>query len=103
MTVGDRLREVREYLCLALDDAEQRSGVDAGTIEAVERGAAEVGEFDLQRLARAYGHPAAYFVHGGPEPDPAGGPARLLADLTEHDQDELDRFVAFLQDSADCA
>jgi transcriptional regulator with XRE-family HTH domain len=103
MTVGERLREVRLYLCLTLDEAGQRSGVHAQLIGAIERGAAEVDELDLQRLARAYGHPAAYFVHGGADRGPAGGPARLLGDLTEHDTDELDRFVAFLQDSADCA
>jgi transcriptional regulator with XRE-family HTH domain len=103
MTVGERLREVREYLCLTLDEACERSGVDARTLEAVERDAADVGELGLQRLARAYGHPATYFVYGGAEPQPAGGPARLLGNLTEHDEDELDRFVAFLRDSADCA
>lgn len=102
MIPGDRLREVREYLCLSRDDVHEQTGLDAGALDAIERGVRGIDELELQRVARIYGYPPAYFLHDGVRREPAGGPTRLLSDLTEHDQHELDRFAAFLQDTAGC-
>ncbi|MDB5862104.1 MAG: putative transcriptional regulatory protein [Ramlibacter sp.] len=102
MSTGSRLREVREYLCLSPGDVSERTGLDAQRLEAVESGAASPGELELQRLARLYRYPSAYFSHGSDHHEPSGGSPRLLGDLTEHDEHELDQFLAFLHDSADC-
>jgi len=100
VTRGERLREVREYLCLSHDEVHEQTGLDVGALDAIERGVRVIDELELQRVARSYGYPPTYFLHGGVEQAPAGGPPRLLSDLTEHDQQEVDRFRAFLQDTA---
>ena len=100
MIAGARLREVREYLCLCVAAAAAAAGVDHDAVVAIEAGERRPEELELARLARAYGHPPAYFRDPESPGAPASGVPRLVADLTEHDRDELDRFTAFLRDTA---
>jgi transcriptional regulator with XRE-family HTH domain len=101
MTLGGRLREVREYLCLSVADGAAAAGLDDDELVAIESDALLPDELALHRLAHAYGHPPAYFRQPRPDPAPSGaGVTRLLGDLTEADRAELDRFTEFLRDTA---
>ena len=102
MTVAGRLREVRDYLCLTLEEAATAAGLEPARLAAIETGEIDPDELELGRLARAYDHPPGYFRTGpttGPAAVSAGSP-RLIAELTAHDRHELDRFTAFLRDTA---
>lgn len=99
MTPASRLREVREYLCLRAQDVVALTGIASARLEAIEEDREPADEFELQRLARAYGHPVSYFTSGSSAETSPLGRARLLGDLTEHDQAELERFTAFLRDT----
>jgi len=101
MTIGARFREVRDYLCLTVADAAACAGLDDGDLLAIEKDERSLDELEIQRLARAYGYPAAYFrdSYRSMHATTTGQP-RLLADLTEHDRGELARFTAFVLDTA---
>jgi transcriptional regulator with XRE-family HTH domain len=101
MTIGERLREVREYLCVTEADAASRAGVGTADLAAIETGARQPNDLELQRLSRVYGHPTSYFS-GVPAAIDAAGRPRLTGDLTDNDRAELDRFTAYLRDTADC-
>jgi transcriptional regulator with XRE-family HTH domain len=98
--VGARVREVREYVCLSVAAAAEAAGLDPDVVAAIEAGTRQPEELELARLARAYGYPPAYFRNAESPGAPATGVPRLVADLTEHDRNELDRFTAFLRDTA---
>jgi transcriptional regulator with XRE-family HTH domain len=100
MSIGERLREVREYLCLSTAEAATSAGMALEVLASIEDGRREPDELELQRLARTYEHPAAYFRDGSTAPVPAGllrGPT----ELSDRDRRELTRFAAFLHDTSD--
>jgi transcriptional regulator with XRE-family HTH domain len=103
MTTGGRLREVREYLCLSPQDVASATGVNDSELVNLEEDDREPDQLVLRRLARAYGYPPSYFSG---RTDGGGtarvGIARLSGDMSSHDREELDRFTAFLRDTADC-
>jgi transcriptional regulator with XRE-family HTH domain len=103
MSVAGRLRELREYLCLTVEEAAALAAIEPSRLAALESGQAAADDVELARIARAYGHSTSYLRDGPSAPatsaSRAGSP-RLLADLTEHDRTELARFTAFLRDAA---
>lgn len=102
MSIGERLVEVREYLCLTTAEAAAAAGLSFDALASIEDGGREPDELELQRLARSYDYPAAYFREGSTAPAPAcllRGPA----ELTERDRQEFTRFAAFLHDTSDPA
>ena len=103
MTTGGRLREVRDYLCLALEDVAAATGVGVDELLALEEDARQPDQLVLRRLARAYGYPPSYF-RGHPDAGGSAGVgiARLSGDVSSQDRDELDRFTAFLRDTSGC-
>ena len=101
MTVSERLQEVREYLCLTLEEAATAASLEPGRLAAIEHGEIAPDDLELGRLARTYDHPPGYFRNGpttGPTAATAGS-ARLITELTAHDRHELNRFNAFLRDT----
>lgn len=72
---GPRLRQLRLAQRLTLRDAAARSGISAGHISAIERGAANPSVASLQRLTRAYGSTIGDLLHA-PQHAP-GGPVRV--------------------------
>lgn len=103
MTNGGRLREVRDYLCLSPEDVATATGVCVDDLSALEEDAREPDPLVLRRLARAYGYPPSYFRGQVDAGGSAGvGIARLSGDMSSQDRDELDRFTAFLRDTAGC-
>lgn len=103
MTTGGRLGEVRDYLCLSPEDVAAATGVGVDELLALEDDAREPDQLVLRRLARAYGYPPSYFRGHADAGGSAGvGIARLSGDMSPQDRDEIDRFTAFLRDTADC-
>jgi transcriptional regulator with XRE-family HTH domain len=103
VTTGGRLGEVRDYLCLSPEDVAAATGVGVDDLLALEEDAREPDQLVLRRLARAYGYPPSYFRGHAAAGGSAGmGIARLSGDMSSQDRGELERFTAFLQDTAAC-
>lgn len=99
--VASRLREVREYLNFSQQYVSESTGLPRSAVSDIERGARRVSAVELKQLADLYGYRASYFL--GEEPaDPLSGPGVVLAreanELNSEDQQEVQRFIAYLRD-----
>ncbi|AQA22424.1 helix-turn-helix domain protein [Rhodococcus sp. MTM3W5.2] len=103
VTLGSRLREVREYLNFSQQYVSAAIGMQRSAISDVERGQRKVDSLELRKLARLYGYPVSHFLAEDDleavEP-PGAALARAMVDLTEDDQDEVLKFVQFLKFNA---
>jgi transcriptional regulator with XRE-family HTH domain len=99
-TLGERLREAREYLGYSQDQVAMFLGVPRPALSLIESGQRKVDALELKKLAGLYKRSVGYFT--GEEEDSAIGSdvkhlARKVSDLSSEDREELARFADFLR------
>lgn len=99
--LGDRLKEARKYLGLKQEEVAGYLKIPRTALTDIESGQRRVEAIELTRLARLYRQPVAYFT-GEDEvssslPIDVAHLARQVADLSQHDRDELSRFAEYLR------
>lgn len=105
--LGERLREARRYLGLKQDEVAQYLKIQRTALSEIEAGNRRVEALELNRLAKLYRQPVAYFI--GEDASASNLPvdvahlARRAADLSRQDRDELGRFAEYLQSRARAA
>lgn len=99
-TLGERLREAREYLGFSQDQVATFLGVPRSALSLMESGQRKVDALELKKLAGLYKRSVGYFT--GEEEDAAIGAdvkhlARKVSDLSSEDKEELARFADYLR------
>lgn len=95
--LGQRLRQIREYLGLSQRYVTSATGISRSAISEIERGNRKVDSLELRRLARAYQTSVGRLLGEVDESDAAFSKLeRAIVDLTPQDQDEVLRFAEFL-------
>ena len=99
-TLGERLREAREYLGFSQDQVATFLGVSRSALSLMESGQRKVDALELKKLAGLYKRSVGYFT--GEEEDASIGAdvkhlARKVSDLSSEDREELARFADFLR------
>src|SRR5262245_48953541 len=99
-TLGERLREAREYLGYSQDQVATFLGVSRSALSLMESGQRKVDALELKKLAGLFKRPVGYFT--GEEEDTSVGAdvkhlARKVSDLSPDDREELARFADFLR------
>jgi transcriptional regulator with XRE-family HTH domain len=99
-TLGERLREAREYLGFSQDQVATFLGVSRSALSLMESGQRKVDALELKKLAGLYKRTVGYFT--GEEEDVSIGAdiqhlARKVSDLSPDDREELARFADFLR------
>jgi transcriptional regulator with XRE-family HTH domain len=99
-TLGEKLREAREYLGFSQDQVATFLGVSRSALSLMESGQRKVDALELKKLAGLYKRTVGYFT--GEEEDAAIGAdvkhlARKVSDLSSEDREELARFADFLR------
>jgi transcriptional regulator with XRE-family HTH domain len=98
-TLGERLREAREYLGYSQDQVATYLGVSRSALSLMESGQRKVDALELKKLARLYKRSVGYFT--GEEDAVIGADvkhlARQVSDLSSEDREELARFADFLR------
>lgn len=97
--LGNRLKEMREYLNLSQEFVSKTTGIPRPAISAIECSKRKVSSIELAKLAKLYNLPVSYFLG---EQDTLQDKAlqnlyRAAGDLTESDKEELIRFAEFLR------
>lgn len=100
-TLGDRLKEAREYLGFSQDEVAKFLGVSRSALSNMETGQRRVEVLEMKRLAELYKRPVSYFT-GEETEEPTYGAsvahlAKKAAELSEDDLAELGRFADFLK------
>jgi transcriptional regulator with XRE-family HTH domain len=99
--LGNRLREVREYLNFSQQYVADHTGIPRSAISDVERGVRKVDSLELRKLARLYRYPVGYFLDETADPSAADHTVqaltRALTELTAEDKEEVLRFAQFLR------
>ena len=99
--LGNRLREIREYLNLSQQDVASGTSIPRSAISDIERGQRKVDSLELRRFAKLYRYPVSYLLGEElTEVEAASVLARAVTDLTEQDRKEVFRFAEFLRFSA---
>ena len=99
--IGNRLREVREYLNLTQQFVSKQSGIPRTAISAIESGKRKIDSIELAKLAKLYNYPVSYFL-GDEETSYDKTFSKLYraaGNLDENDRQELIRFAEFLRHS----
>lgn len=100
-TLGERLREAREYLGFSQDQVATFLGVSRSALSLMETGQRKVDALELKKLAGLYKRPAGYFTGEEAEDVSFGADvkhlARKAAQLSPDDREELTRFADFLR------
>jgi transcriptional regulator with XRE-family HTH domain len=99
-SLGERLREAREYLGFSQDQVATFLGVSRSALSLMESGQRKVDALELKKLAGLYKRSVGYFT--GEEEDASVGAdvkhlARKVSDLSFEDREELARFADFLR------
>src|SRR5680860_1178789 len=91
--LGERLREARRYLGLKQDEVAQYLKIQRTALSEIEAGNRRVEALELNRLAKLYRQPVAYFIDDDDAaaslPVDVAHLARRAADLSRKDRDEL--------------
>lgn len=99
--LGERLREVREYLNFSQQWVSEQTGIPRTAIGEIERGSRRVDSLEIKKLARLYRYPISYFLdedlNAVAADHAVAGLARRLTNLTQSDLDQVMRFAAFLE------
>ena len=100
-TLGERLREAREYLGFSQDQVATFLGVSRSALSLIETGQRKVDALELKKLASLYKRPVGYFT-GEEAQEAAFGAdvkhlARKVSELSPDDREELGRFADFLR------
>src|SRR6516164_5417759 len=100
-TLGERLREAREYLGFSQDQVATFLGVSRSALSLMETGQRKVEALELKKLAGLYKRPVGYFTGEEAEETSFGADVKQLAhkasELSPDDRKELVRFVEFLR------
>jgi transcriptional regulator with XRE-family HTH domain len=99
-TLGERLREAREYLGFSQEEIATFLGVPRSALSLIETGQRKVDALELKKLAGLYKRPITHFT--GEETQEALGVdidhlARKASKLSPNDREELARFADFLR------
>ena len=99
-SLGERLREAREYLGFSQEQVATFLGVSRSALSLMESGQRKVDALELKKLASLYKRSIGYFT--GEEEDASIGAdvkhlARKVSDLSTEDKEELGRFADFLR------
>jgi transcriptional regulator with XRE-family HTH domain len=99
-SLGERLREAREYLGFSQDQVATFLGVSRSALSLMESGLRKVDALELKKLAGLYKRSVGYFT--GDEDDASIGAdvkhlARKVSDLSVEDKEELARFADYLR------
>ena len=99
-TLGERLREAREYLGFSQDQVATFLGVSRSALSLMESGQRKVDALELKKLAGLYKRSVGYFT--GEEEEASIGAdvkhlARKVSDLSSEDKEELARFADYLR------
>jgi transcriptional regulator with XRE-family HTH domain len=100
-TLGERLREAREYLGFSQEEVATFLGVSRSALSLMETGRRKVDALELKKLAGLYKRPVGYFT-GEEAEEPSFGAdvkhlARKVSELSPDDREELARFADFLR------
>ena len=100
-TLGERLREAREYLGFSQEEAATFLGVPRSALSLMETGQRKVDALELKKLAGLYKRPVGYFTGEEAEDVSFGADithlARKVSELSSEDREELGRFADFLR------
>lgn len=100
-TLGERLREAREYLGFSQEDVAAFLGVSRSALSLIETGQRKVDTLELKKLAGLYKRTVGYFAGEDAEEISFGADvkhlARKVAQLSPDDREELARFADFLR------
>ncbi len=100
-TLGERLREAREYLGFSQEEVAAFLGVPRSALSLMETGQRKVDALELKKLAGLYKRPVGYFTGEETEDISIGADvkhlARKVSDLSPEDREELSRFADFLR------
>jgi transcriptional regulator with XRE-family HTH domain len=100
-TLGERLREAREYLGFSQEEVATFLGVSRSALSLIETGQRKVDALELKKLAGLYKRPVGYFTGEETEEISFGADvkhlARKVAELSPDDREELARFADFLR------
>lgn len=95
--LGQRLRQIREYLGLSQQYVTAETGISRSAISEIERGNRKVDSLELRKFARTYQTSVGRLL-GEVEGSEAAFSKleRAMVDLTPKDQEEVLRFAEFL-------
>jgi transcriptional regulator with XRE-family HTH domain len=100
-TLGERLREAREYLGFSQEEVARFLGVPRSALSLMETGQRKVDALELKKLAGLYKRPVGYFTGEEAEETSFGADvkhlARKVSELSPDDREELSRFADFLR------
>lgn len=99
-SIGERLRQAREYLELKQEEAAEAVGLSRSALSLVENGRRKVDAVELSRFAQVYGQSIEVLtgaVETPPLPESVHALARAATELSTDDRAELLRFAEFLQ------
>jgi len=100
-SLGERLREAREYLGFSQDQVATFLGVPRSALSLMETGQRKVEVLELTKLAGLYKRPVGYFTDAELEETPFSADikhlARKVSELSQDDREELGRFADFLR------
>lgn len=100
-TLGERLREAREYLGFSQEEVATFLGVPRSALSLIEAGQRKVDALELKKLAGLYKRSVGYFTGEESEEILLGADvkhlARKAAELSPDDRAELARFADFLR------
>ena len=100
-TLGERLREAREYLGFSQEEVANYLGVSRSALSLMETGQRKVDALELKKLAGLYKRPVGYFTGEEAEEISFGADikhlARKVSELSPDDREELGRFADFLR------
>lgn len=100
-SLGERLREAREYLGFSQDQVATFLGVPRSALSLMETGQRKVDALELKKLAGLYKRSVGHFTGEEAEELPFGVDvkhlARKVSELSPDDREELGRFAEFLR------
>jgi transcriptional regulator with XRE-family HTH domain len=99
--LGQRLKEVREYLNLSQQYVADRTGIPRSAVSDVERAVRKVDSLELKKLAGLYRRPVGFFLDedadASPDDHAIAALARLMTALEEPDRLAVRQFAEFLR------
>ena len=102
-SLGDRLREARQYLGLSQEEAANDLGISRSAISLIESNKRSVKADELVKFSNLYQRSMEYFTDGAVtkiDEDKMTILARDFQHLPESDQEELVQFAQYLADKA---
>lgn len=101
LRLGTRLRDLREYLNFSQQYVAERTGIPRSAVSDIERGSRKVDSLELEKLARLYSYPVAYFLDADEDAEVGThalkAMARALSPLGPSEREEVYRFAEFLR------